>query len=115
MKKSPLILLALLSLVPLAPSMAQAPAVAAAPATAATAPVYGAATSQFLATLSGQSQTPKDQTPRDLAPAPSFMTGCTSNDQCAAGQICCNACGTVPEGGTCPRACFTGRKCPLFE
>ncbi|HEX4960702.1 MAG TPA: hypothetical protein VF173_07670 [Thermoanaerobaculia bacterium] len=108
MKKTVLVLLALLSLIPFAQSMAQTlpanPAAAPAPDTAA----------QFLATLAGgQTQA----APNDLAPAPSFMTGCTTTAQCPAGQLCCNVCGNPPVVGsevTC-RACVTpirGR-CPL--
>jgi hypothetical protein len=81
MKKPVLVLLALLSLIPFAQSWAQAPA-----------PAPDAATARFLATLSGG----QPQTPNDLAPAPSFMTGCTSNDQCPTGEICCFLCGNPP-------------------
>jgi hypothetical protein len=93
MKKPVLVLLALLSLLPFAQSMAQTPQMAAPPAnpTAASAPDAAA---QFLATLSGA------QTPNDLTPAPSFMTGCTSNAQCPTGQLCCNVCGFLPAKGT---------------
>lgn len=96
MKKPALVLLAIL---PFAQSMAQTPPV---PDTA-----------QFLATLSaGQTQTPND-----LAPAPSFMTSCTSSAQCPTGQLCCNVCGNPPDDGGSCRACVTpirGR-CPLIE
>ena len=109
MKKPALILLTLLVLIPFAQSMAQTAPVAVPPATAMAAPAPDAA--QFLATLSGE----QTQTPNDLAPAPSFMTGCTSSSQCPTGQLCCNVCGNPPaDGGTC-RACTTpirGR-CPL--
>lgn len=86
MKNPVLVLLALLSLLSFAKSEAQTLPVAAVPAPD--------AEEQFLATLSvGQAQTPDD-----LAPAPSFMTGCTSNSQCPTGQLCCYMCGNPPEG-----------------
>jgi hypothetical protein len=110
MKRPVLVLLALLTLIPFAQSMAQTP-VAVPPTNHAAAPATEA-TAQFLATLSG-GQTP---TPNDLLPAPSFMAGCTSNSQCPTGQLCCNSCGNPPDGGTC-RACMTpirGR-CPLIS
>ncbi len=105
MKKPVLVLLALLSLVPFAQSMAQTPP-AAAPAPDSVA--------RFLATLSGG----QTQTPNDLVPAPSFMTGCTSNDQCPTGEICCFLCGNPPadpeDYGSC-RGCVPpvkGGGCP---
>jgi hypothetical protein len=84
MKKPVLVLLALLSVIPVAQAGAQTPP-AAAPASDSVA--------RFLVTLSGG----QTQTPNDLAPAPSFMTGCTSNDQCPTGEICCFLCGNPPE------------------
>ena len=104
MKKPVLVLLALLSLISFAQSWAQTPP--------APAPAPDAATARFLATLSGG----QPQTPSDLAPAPSFMTGCTSDDECPTGQICCFLCGNPPDGddSSC-RGCITpfrGR-CPL--
>jgi len=84
MKKPVLVLLALLSLVPFARSMAQTPPAAA--------PAPDAATARFLATLAGEQTQPLN----DLVPAPSFMTGCTSNDQCPTGEICCFLCGNPP-------------------
>jgi hypothetical protein len=104
MRKPVFALLALLALVPFARSMAQTPP-AAAPATGATA--------QFLATLSAAPA----PAPTDLTPAPSFLASCTSSAQCATGQLCCNVCGTPPEGGGTCRACVTpirGR-CPLVS
>jgi len=110
MKKPVLVLLALIALIPFAQSMAQTQPVAVPAANPAAAPATDAA-AQFLATLAGG----QNQTPNDLAPAPSFMTGCTSSSQCPTGQLCCNVCGNPPaDGGTC-RACTTpirGR-CPL--
>src|SRR5258707_796990 len=110
MKKPVLVLLALLSLIAFAQSMAQTPPVAVPPANpAAAAPAPDA--SQFLATLSGG----QTKTLKDLAPAPSFMTGCTSSAQCPTGQLCCNVCGNPPDDGGSCRACVTpirGR-CPL--
>jgi hypothetical protein len=111
MKKPVLVLLALLSLIPLAQSMAQTTPGAAPPANFVTAPVPDAATAHFLATLSGG----QSQTLKDLAPAPSFRTGCSSDDQCPAGQVCCALCGNVPMDGGCPTTCFTGKRCPLVE
>ena len=85
MKKPTLALFVLLSLLSLVPSMAQTPPVVS--------PV-SAADAQFLATLAGE----QAQTPSDLVPAPSFMTGCTSSAQCPTGQLCCYMCGNPPEG-----------------
>lgn len=112
MKKSVLVLLALFSLLPFAQAMAQMPPVAAPPVNSATAPVPDAVTAQFLATLAGG----QAQAPSDLAPAPSFMAGCTSSAQCPTGQLCCNVCGNPPDDGGSCRACVTpirGR-CPLI-
>jgi hypothetical protein len=111
MKKPVLVLLALLFLLSFAPSMAQTPPVAEPVSNPATTPAPDTV-AQFLATLSdGQTQTPKD-----LAPAPSFMTGCTSSSQCPTGQLCCYLCGNPPDGDDSGcRACVTpirGR-CPL--
>ena len=111
MKKSVLVLLALLAVLPFAQVVAQTPAVPAAPTAA-----LALDASQFLATLSdGQSQTPSD-----LTPAPSFMAGCTSTAQCPTGKLCCNVCGAQPLSGaqslsgSC-MACVTPFKgrCPL--
>jgi hypothetical protein len=98
MKKTVLVLLALLSLIPFAQTMAAA------------APVSGS-TAQFLATLAAG----PTQAPNDLPPAPSFMTGCTTTGECPMGQLCCFVCGNPPVyGGTC-KACVTPIKgrCPL--
>lgn len=110
MKKPVLVLLALLSLLSFAQSMAQAPPPA---------PPVSDTDAQFLATLSGeQAQIP---TPNDLMPAPSFMTGCSTHSQCPSGQLCCYVCGNPPaveaatDETTC-KACVTpvrGR-CPLI-
>ncbi|MEA2601328.1 MAG: hypothetical protein QOF89_2320 [Acidobacteriota bacterium] len=108
MKKPVLMLLALLSLIPFAQARAQTPA-AVPPANPAVAPAPDVA--QFVATLSGGPA----QIPNDLAPAPSFMAGCTSSSQCPTGQLCCNVCGNPPDDGGSCRACVTpirGR-CPL--
>lgn len=100
MKKPVLILLTLLALMPFAQLLAQTPAPAPAPDVA-----------QFLATLSdGQAQTPAD-----LVPTPSFMTGCTTSSQCPPGQLCCFMCGNPPDDGSSCKVCVTpirGR-CPL--
>lgn len=109
MKKPGLVLLALLSLLSFAQSMAQTPPVAVPASNPATTPAPDAV-AQFLATLSG------GQTQNDLAPAPSFMTGCTSSSQCPTGQLCCYLCGNPPDGDDSGcRACVTpvrGR-CPM--
>lgn len=98
MKKPVLVLLALLVLLPFAQLMAQTPSAAA--------PASGDAA--FLATLSGG----QAQSPSDLVPAPSFMTGCTS--QCPTGQICCMMCGNPPDDGGSCMACVTpiNGRCP---
>jgi hypothetical protein len=104
MKKSLLVLLTLLALIPGSQLLAQTP-----PAGSTVAPAPDVA--QFLATLSGG----KSQAPLDSAPAPLFMAGCTSSSQCPTGQLCCNVCGTPPEDGHSCKACVTpirGR-CPL--
>jgi len=108
MKKSVLVLLALLTLLPFAQLKAQTPPVAVPPANSAAAPVPDAA--QFLATLSGA----QAQTPMDLVPAPSFMTGCTSSSQCPTGQLCCNLCGNPPDDGSSCMGCVTpvAGRCP---
>jgi hypothetical protein len=107
-----LVLLALLALIPCSQATAQMPqapvpavAAVAAAAPSATAPADNA---EFLASLS----TAAAQTPSDLAPAPSFMTGCTSNAQCPTGTLCCYPCGI--DG--CTKQCITPIKgrCPLF-
>ncbi len=99
MKKSVLVLLALLALAPCAQLMAQPSA----------APVPDV--EQFLTTLSS-GQTP---TPGDTVPSPSFAANCTSNSDCPTGQLCCNLCGKPPDEGSSCRYCTTpvrGR-CPL--
>jgi hypothetical protein len=110
MKRSTLVLLALLALIPLVQASAQTSPAAATPGQPVAAPLPD--TAQFLAALSN-AQIPA---PSDLAPTPSFLAGCTSTAQCPTGQLCCNVCGTPPDnGGTC-RACLTpirGR-CPLI-
>ena len=57
------------------------------------------------------------QVPNGLTPAPSFMSGCTSNDQCPTGQICCWLCGNPPAEGddSFCRGCIEPVKgrCPL--
>ena len=111
MKKPVLVLLALLSLLSFAQSMAQTPPVAAPAPNPAAIPAPDV--DEFLATLSGK----QVQTLDDLAPAPSFMTGCSSHSQCPTGQLCCYVCGNPPaeaDETTC-KACVTpvrGR-CPL--
>jgi hypothetical protein len=105
MKKSAtlLVLLALLALIPCTRAMAQTQP-ASAPSVASVVPD----TAEFLASLSNAPA----QTPGDLAPAPSFMTGCTSNAQCPRGTLCCYPCGI--DG--CTNQCITPIKgrCPHF-
>ena len=109
MKKLVLVLLTLLALIPFAQLTAQTPPVAVPPANGAAAPVPD--TAQFLATLSGG----QTQAPSDLVPAPSFMTGCTSNSDCPPGQLCCNVCGNPPDdGGSCKACVMPVRgRCPI--
>ncbi len=104
-----LVLLALLALFPCAQSTAQTlPAPAPAVASVTTAVPVSAETADFLATLSAV----PNSAANDLAPAPSFMTGCTSNAQCPAGKLCCYPCGI--DG--CTNMCITPIKghCPHF-
>lgn len=115
MKKPALVLLVLLSLLSLAPSTAQMPPVevSASHPAATPAPVSVA---QFLATLSATLSVKQAQIPNDLAPAPSFLTGCTDNSQCPTGQLCCYLCGNPPDGDDSGcRACVwpVKRGCPL--
>ncbi len=109
MKNSVLVLLVLLFLLSAVQSMAQAPA----PASNRAAVPVSDADARFLAALSGG----EAQTPSDLVPAPSFMTGCTSTSQCPTGQLCCWVCGNPPaeDDGTICRACVTPVKgrCPM--
>jgi hypothetical protein len=66
-----------------------------------------ASTADFLATLSVAPAGGQD----GLIPSPVFASGCTSNAQCPAGQICCLACGYAD----CDRrACFATKVCPHF-
>jgi len=102
-----LAVLALLVLIPCSQALAQT---GQAPQTAVAAPTAAApATAAFLASLAAGTATAPD----NLAPAPVFKTGCTSDDQCPTGQLCCYPCGV--EG--CQNVCMTPwRKggCPLF-
>lgn len=109
MKRSVLVLLALLSLLPGAQLVAQTAPVATPSAASAAPPAPDIA--RFLATLPGA----KPQAPSDSAPAPLFMTGC--NPQCSSGEICCFLCGNIPEDGDTSGCfgCITPYKgrCPL--
>ncbi len=104
-----LVLLAFLALIPCTPGSAQTlPAPTPSVAAVTTAAPVLADTADFLATLSnGQTQAPTD-----LTPAPSFMTGCTTNAQCPRGKLCCYPCGI--DG--CSNMCLTPVKgrCPMF-
>jgi hypothetical protein len=98
-----LVLLALLACTPCMAQTLPAPT----PSTSVTAAPVPTDTADFLATLSGG----QGSAPSDLAPAPSFMTGCTSSSQCPAGQLCCYPCGI--DG--CTKMCITAvKRCPLF-
>jgi len=90
MKRHVLVLFVLLALLAVAQSIAQTPT-AAVPASKPAAVPVSDADAQFLATLSGQTQTLKD-----LTPAPLFRTGCAT--PCPTGEICCFLCGNPPEG-----------------
>jgi hypothetical protein len=107
-----LVLLALLALVPCTGMAQPAPTPAVAAVTAVTAVSTAAPnpteTADYQATL-----TVAPSAATDLAPAPSFMTGCTSNAQCPTGKLCCYPCGI--DG--CTNMCLTPIKgrCPLFQ
>jgi hypothetical protein len=105
MKKSALVLLALLTLVPLAQATAQTPA-----AVPSASGAQALTPAQFLATLAG---TPIEARSTPTL-APLFRTGCTSSADCPTGKLCCNTCGTSPDGGSC-LACVTPLRghCPL--
>jgi hypothetical protein len=111
MKRPVFVLLALLSLVSFAQSMAQTPPAAVPASNPAATPAPDVA--QFLATLSGGQTQPL----KDLAPAPTFLTGCNSNAECPTGEICCYLCGNPPAEGddSFCRGCITPYKgrCPL--
>ena len=105
-RRSPLVLLLAALFVILAAAMAQAqPAASAAPQTL-QAP---ASTADFLATLAAVPAGAQSS----LTPSPVLDSGCTSNDQCPAGQLCCLACGYA---GCDTYACFAPMRghCPLF-
>ncbi len=100
MKKTVLVLLALLALAPFAQGLAQTQPAAPAPATA-----------QFLATLAG----PQVQAPSDLTPAPLFtQTGCGAGPACPSGQLCCFVCGNPPADGDLSGcySCLQVTRCP---
>lgn len=67
-------------------------------------------TGDFLASLSAA---PVTGTGTLQAPAPIALSGCTSNDQCPTGQLCCLACG-FPDCTA--HACFNPfhGHCPFF-
>jgi hypothetical protein len=113
MKKHVLVLVALAALISSAQLMAQEPAQAppAAPSSANGAAIQTPDVTQFLETLSCE----QPEAPSDPAPEPSFMTGCSSNDDCPSGQLCCNLCGALPDdGGSCLFCVQPTRKgCPL--
>ncbi len=72
--------------------------------------VQSPSTGDFLASLSAA---PVTGTGTLQAPAPVFLSGCTSNAQCPTGQLCCLACG-FPDCDV--HACFQPFKghCPNF-
>lgn len=101
MKKTVLVLLALLALVPFARAMAQTPS----------APAPDAATARFLATLAA----PQAPAPSGLTPAPLFtQTGCGSGPACPTGQLCCFVCGNPPADGDLSGcySCLQVTRCP---
>ncbi|MFL6264222.1 MAG: hypothetical protein ACJ76Y_31435 [Thermoanaerobaculia bacterium] len=104
MKKTVLVLLTLLALVPVAQAMAQTPPAAPAPST-------DPATARFLATLAG----PQAQAPADLTPAPLFKAGCGTGPSCPTSKLCCNVCGADPgDPSNCLRCVTPVRgRCPL--
>ena len=97
MKKPVLILLALFALIPFAQLLAQ--------------PAPSPEDAQFIASLAAGTQ---GQAPSNLVPAPSFLTGCTSNAQCPTGQLCCMLCGNPPDDGSSCMGCTTpiNSRCP---
>jgi len=97
-----LALTALFALLAAAPGLAGAPQTAPLPSPTA-APAGPASAADFLATLSDLSG----------VPSPVLASGCTSNDQCPRGQLCCLACGFA---GCDTYACFQPMNghCPLF-
>lgn len=113
MKKHALVLSVLLALIPPAQLMAQEPAQAppAAPSPAKGATARAPDVAQPLETLSCE----QAETPGDLVPAPSFMTGCISSSECPTGQLCCNLCGALPDDGTSCMFCVEPvmKRCPL--
>lgn len=113
MKKHVLVLLTLLALISSVQLMAQEPAQVppAAPSPAKGAAAQAPVVAQFLETLSCE----QPEAPSDLVPAPSFLTGCTSNDDCPTGQLCCNLCGAFPDDGIGCMGCVepVRKRCPL--
>jgi hypothetical protein len=105
-----LVLLALILCTVAALAAGSAPSLASTAAQAApvVAPAPAADRADFLASLSGSQST----APSGLTPAPIFMSGCTSNSQCPAGQICCLACGFADCDS---HACFATKTCPHFQ
>ena len=84
MKKTVLVLLALLALAPFA-ALAQTPQ----------APAPDPAAARFLATLA-----PPAPAPGDLTPSPLFLqTGCGNGPACPTGELCCFLCGNPPAEG----------------
>ena len=72
-----------------------------------------ASTAELLTTLSTPPAT--SNMPSTLqTPAPTFLSGCTSNDQCPTGELCCLACGYA---GCDTHACFLPVRghCPFFS
>jgi len=74
--------------------------------------VQSPSTGDFLATLSA-APAANNGTGTLQAPAPVFLSGCTSNDQCPTGQLCCLACGFADCD---THACFQPIRghCPFF-
>jgi hypothetical protein len=102
-----LLLVALFVVFATAQGRAQTQPVAVNPGSPAAAAPPAMDVSEFLATLSA----PSTGDLSGLTPAPTLASGCTSNAQCPAGQICCLACGYA---GCDNHACFATKTCPHF-
>ena len=99
-----LLLMALCALFAVAASLAQTPQTP-----TAAAPQAVPSVAEFLATLSsGPSETPATEL---LPPSPKLLsTTCTSNADCARGELCCYPCG-IPD---CNFVCMRVKRCPLI-
>jgi hypothetical protein len=99
-----LLLMTFCTLLAVAAGLAQTPQ----PQTATAAPQAVPTVAQFLATLSAA---PGDLPGSGLPPSPKLAsTTCTSNADCARGELCCYPCG-IPD---CNFVCMRVKRCPLF-